>query len=218
MNLIKYRVASMINIKFLIWNILFFVLIALYQKGNVDYFPSDEFQFTNLLLSNFTLTYVVLPILIISTIVFYRDEYIHNTFIEYRKKLKIDVILYVSFISLIISLLMIFGSMIAMNFQVRFNMIFLVTACLLIVGNFTISLTALTLYIRFFNRAISLVLVNLMVLMDFVLMQGGNRNWLIIDSKRLFNLSWSWIMYQLVLIIFLYLVVEWIISKKEIMR
>lgn len=113
---------------------------------------------------------------------------------------------------------MLLASMLAMNFQVRFNMIFLVTACLLIVGNFTISLTALTLYIRFFNRAISLVLVNLMVLMDFVLMQGGNRNWLIIDSKRLFNLSWPWIMYQLVLIIFLYLVVEWIISKKEIMR
>lgn len=218
MNLIKYRVVSMINIKFLIWNILFFVLIVLYQKGNVDYFPSDEFQFTNLLLSNFTLTYVVLPILIISTIVFYRDEYIHNTFIEYRKKLKIDVILYVSFISLIISLLLIFGSMIAMNFQVRFNMIFFVTACLLKVGNFTISLVSITLYFKFLNRGISIIIANILMYLDFIIMQGGNRNWLIIDSKRLFNLSWSWIMYELVLIIFLYLVVEWIISKKEIMR
>lgn len=218
MNLIKYRVVSMINIKFLIWNILFFVLIVLYQKGNVDYFPSDEFQFTNLLLSNFTLTYVVLPILIISTIVFYRDEYIHNTFIEYRKKLKIDVILYVSFISLIISLLLIFGSMIAMNFQVRFNMIFFVTACLLMVGNFTISLVSITLYFKFLNRGISIIIANILMYLDFIIMQGGNRNWLIIDSKRLFNLSWSWIMYELVLIIFLYLVVEWIISKKEIMR
>ncbi|MCJ1779954.1 hypothetical protein [Mammaliicoccus sciuri] len=218
MNLIRYRVASLINIKFLLWNIVFFVLITLYQKGNVDFFASDEFQFTNLLLSKFTLTYVVLPILTTITIVFYRDEFVHKVFIEFRKYLKIEVLLYVLFISILVSIEMLLASMLAMNFQVRFNMIFLVTACLLIVGNFTISLTALTLYIRFFNRAISLVLVNLMVLMDFVLMQGGNRNWLIIDSKRLFNLSWSWIMYQLVLIIFLYLVVEWIISKKEIMR
>ncbi|PTJ74011.1 hypothetical protein BUZ84_14465, partial [Mammaliicoccus sciuri] len=136
----------------------------------------------------------------------------------YRKKLKIDVILYVSFISLIISLLMIFGSMIAMNFQVRFNMILFVTACLLMVGNFTISLVSITLYFKFLNRGISLIIANILMYLDFIIMQGGNRNWLIIDSKRLFNLSWSWIMYQLVLIIFLYLVVEWIISKKEIMR
>ncbi|OOV76228.1 hypothetical protein [Mammaliicoccus fleurettii] len=216
MNLIKYRLTSLINIKFLMWNIAFFVLMILYQEGSVGYFSSDDFQFTNLLLSKFTLTYVVLPILTTMTIVFYRDEFVHKVFIEFRKCLKIEVLLYVVVISLLVSIEMLFASMIALNFQVRFNMIFLVTACMLIAGNFTISLIALTLYISFLNRAISLVFVNLMVFIDFVLMQGGKWNYLIIDSKRFFSLSWSWTMYQLLLIIFLYLVVEWIISKKEI--
>lgn len=218
MNLIKYRFTSLINTKFLLWNILFFALMTFYQKGNVGNFPSDEFQFTNLVLSKFTLTYVVLPILTIMTIVFYRDEFVHKVFIEYRKNLKIDVLLYVGVISLLLSIEMLLASTIAMNFQVRFNMVFVVTACMMIVGHFTISLLSLTLYLKFFNRAISLVLVNMMVFIDFVIMQGGKWNWLIIDSKRLFSISWSWIMYQLLLIMFIYLIVEWIITKKEIMR
>lgn len=217
MNLIKYRFTSLINTKFLAWHILFFGLMIFYQKGNVGYFPSDDFQFTNLLLRKFTLTYVVLPILTIMTIVFYRNELVHKVFIGYRNYLKIDVLLYVGFISLLISIEMMLASMVAMNFQLQFNIVFIVTACLMIVWNFTISLLSLTLYLRFFNRAISLLLVNVLVLLDFVIMQSGKWNWLILDSKKLFSISWSWMIYQLLFIVFVYLIVEWTIMKKEIM-
>src|SRR5699024_12496209 len=83
--------------------------------------------------------------------------------------------------------------------------------------SFTISLLSLTLYLRFFNRAISLLLVNVLVLLDFVIMQSGKWNWLILDSKKLFSISWSWMIYKLIFIVFVYLIVEWTIMKKEIM-
>ncbi len=218
MKLIKYRIHSLMNFRFLKWNVIYFILFLLYQCNSIDLLPKDNFHFINLLMSKFTLTYIVLPMLSIFTLYFYNDDHIHETYISHRKYLKIDYVIYATLISSFLSVEQILASLFAEQFIVKLDSIFWVSLLLTIIGNLTVSLLFLSLYVMFFNKMITLIVGNLMIFLDFLLGLASKTNFIIIDSSKLITFSFAWVLYKCALFCSIFLIAVWQLSKKEILK